>query len=277
MKISSNIFTLSLKYLFILIVVIITLYPFLWISISSFKSNREIFTTPSSLPKHPSLRGYEVAFNVSPLGKYYLNSILITSLTTVITIFLTTMSGYALARFNFRSRNLIIIIFSSALLVPTFALAYPIYMVIKYFHLIDTKAGLIFVYSALGLPVRLFVIRSYFLTIPVDIEESAYLDGAGIFLTFWRIMVPLAKPGIATAATITFIDTWKEFFFALLLTTSDRARTLPLSLNYFVHFFSFDYRALFAAMVVVTLPTILVFIFMQEQVISSLAVGALKG
>ncbi len=121
------------------------------------------------------------------------------------------------------------------------------------------------------------ILRSYFLTIPRNLEESAYLDGAGIFRTFMQIMVPLARPGIATAATITFIDTWKEFFFALLLTTSDRARTLPLSLNYFVHFFSFDYRAMFAALVVVTMPTIFVFIAMQEQVINSLTQGALKG
>jgi raffinose/stachyose/melibiose transport system permease protein len=265
------------KYLFILLVVVITLYPFSWILMSSFKSNREIFEKPAALPERPSFDGYRLAFKISPLARYYVNSIIITSLTTVITISLTTMSAYALARFRFKGRNAIALVFSSALLIPTFSLAYPIYMVVKNLGLIDTKAGLIFVYSAFGLPVRLFILRSYFLTIPRDLEESAYLDGAGIFRTFMKIMVPLARPGIATAATITFIDTWKEFFFALLLTTSDRARTLPLSLNYFVHFFSFDYRAMFAALVVVTLPTILVFIAMQEQVISSLTQGALKG
>lgn len=207
MRVTKNMFSEILKYIFILFVVIITFYPFLWISISSLKSNREIFNSPTALPSHPNIEGYKLAFRLSPLAKYYLNSIIITSLTTLITIFLTTMSGYALARFNFRSKNLLIVIFSSALLIPTFSLAFPIYMVIKALHLIDTKTGLIFVYSAFGLPVRLFVIRSYFLTIPRDLEESAYLDGAGTFMTFWKIMVPLAKPGIATAATITFIDT----------------------------------------------------------------------
>jgi len=266
-----------LKYSFLLIVIFITLVPFLWIVLSSMKTNQDIFGSPMSLPKKLTLMSYKLAFELAPITKYYLNSIVVTSVTTLTTILLTTMSGYVLSRFNFKLKNAIVIVFTSAILIPYFSLAQPLFYILNKINLIDTKSGLILVYSAFGLPVRLWIIRSYFLTIPKEIEESAYLDGATYTRTFIKIMLPLAKPGIATAATITFIDTWKEFFFALLLTSSDKARTLPVSLNYFVHFFSYNYSTMFAAMVVVTIPTIIFFILMQEQVVKSLASGAVKG
>jgi raffinose/stachyose/melibiose transport system permease protein len=136
---------------------------------------------------------------------------------------------------------------------------------------------LVLVYTAIGIPITLFVLRSFFLTIPNEIEESAYIDGASFLRTFYSIVVPIARPGFATAAIIQFINCWNEFLFALTLTSSNENRTVPLVLNYFTSMFSYDYTALFAALTMITIPSIVMFVLLQEQVVSGLSSGSVKG
>ena len=132
-------------------------------------------------------------------------------------------------------------------------------------------------YAALGLPTSLFIFKSYFQSIPKELEEAAYIDGAGFFLTFFVIVFPLAKPGLATGAILQFLTSWNEFMFALILTKSTEVRTLPLALNYFTSQFSFNYTAMFAALTMVILPSIIIYILLQEQITSSMVEGSVKG
>ena len=141
----------------------------------------------------------------------------------------------------------------------------------------DTKLGLIIVYSAMGIPMSFFVMVSYYKTISTALEESAYIDGATFIQTFLHIILPLAKPGLVTIAMIQFINIWNEFYFALMLTSGDRARTVPIALNYYMGTFANNYSALFAAVVMTVLPTIVLFILLQRQVMESLTAGAVKG
>ncbi|WP_105614431.1 carbohydrate ABC transporter permease [Vallitalea okinawensis] len=276
MKISEKI-TQFFKYVFLWIITLITLIPFLWIWMSSFKSNKEILTSALALPTEFSFEGYIDAFNTAPLLNYYMNSIIVVVTSTLLGVFLVGMAAYVIARFDFKFKNIIFVTLSVSLLLPITALIYPIYSVIRGLGLYDTRSGLILVNIGLGLPTTLYILRSYFLSIPKELEEAAYIDGSGFFRTYLSIMIPIAKPGFATAAVLQFILGWNEFLFALVITDSKRVRTVPLAINYFLSQFSFDYRALFAAIVIITIPSIIAFVALQEQVVDSLAAGSVKG
>jgi raffinose/stachyose/melibiose transport system permease protein len=186
------------------------------------------------------------------------------------------MAAYIFARCAFKFKNAIYLLLSLSLVIPMTALLHPVYMVVHAIHLANTKAGLILVYTALSLPMSLLILRSTFSAIPRSVEEAAYMDGAGFVRTFFQIMAPMAKSGLASAGVLCFLNSWNEFTFALILTSSQRVRTLPLSLSYFTSQFSFNYTALFAAITIAVIPSIAVFAIFQEQVISSLTAGAVK-
>lgn len=265
------------KYLFLLVIVFISLLPLIWVFLSSFKTNMDILNSPLSIPQKWDLDGYVEALTISPLYNFYGNSIVISLTSMVLNVFILSMAAYVLARFKFKWKNPVMVILSVSLFIPITALIQPIYMVVKTIGLYNTKTGLILVYTALGLPVSLFILRSYFLSISNQMEEAAYIDGAGFFKTFVKIVIPAAKPGFATAAVLQFLLSWNEFLFALILTSSKENRTLPMALGYFTSQFSFNYTALFAAVVMVIIPSIIIFVILQEQVVNGLTAGAVKG
>lgn len=196
---------------------------------------------------------------------------------TVFNLIFIGMAAYVFARVKSKIINILLALMSVTLFIPITSMMQSIYSVIQFIGLYDTKIGLILVYTAIGIPITLFVLRSFFLTIPNEIEESAYIDGASFFRTFFSIVVPIARPGFATAAIIQFINCWNEFLFALTLTSSNENRTVPLVLNYFTSMFSYDYTALFAALTMIIIPSIIMFIILQEQVVSGLSSGSVKG
>ena len=267
----------ALKFLFLAWTLLICLGPFLWVIVSSFKTNKQILDSAFSLPKTITFKSYVDALTKSPIFKFFGNSLLIAVVNTIISVFAIAMAAYALARIDFRGKQLLTSALSSALLIPVSALLMPLYIIMARIGLIDTKLGLVLVYSAIGLPTTLFILRGAFLGIPREIDESAAIDGASPFRTFFQIILPISKSGLATAATLHFIDSWNEFMFALVLTKSEATRTLPISLNYFTSQFSFNYPAMFAAITMAVLPSIFVYILLQEQITNSLVEGAVKG
>ena len=230
-----------------------------------------------SLPSSFDFKGYRVALEVSPILRFYGNSLIIATASTILNLLFVSMTAYVFARFEFKGRALMALMISSSLLIPSSALLMPIYRIMVSIHLFDTIIGLILVHTALGLPTSFFVIRSYFQSIPKELEEAAYIDGCGYMKTFFVIVLPLAKSGLSTVAVLQFLMSWNEFMFALVLTKSEKVRTLPLALNYFTTQFSFNYTALFAALTMVILPSIIIYIILQEQVTQSMVTGAIKG
>lgn len=272
-----DIIALILRYSVMIFVVLICLFPLVWVFVSSFKSNIDILSSALTLPKSFSLKGYESAIKITRLEMRFVTSLIVTISTTAVSIVIYSMSAYVLARAHFKFKGAIFALLISSILIPTNAMIQPVYNVIKTLNLYDTKFALILVYTAFSMPMCLFLLRSYFLSIPNELEESAYIEGAGFFRTFWSIMLPCAKPAVASAAVMTFIGSWNELMYALLLTSSEENRTMPLAMKYFTSMFSFDYSAMFAAVVMCVLPTIIIYIILQEQIMESVVAGSVKG
>lgn len=262
--------------LFLLVIILVSTIPIIWVFFSSFKTEKEIFASALAWPKQFNLDNYIRALTVAPISTFYLNSIIVSVTTTFLNVLILSMSGYVFARFKFRFKKTLMLILTLSLLIPRTALIFPLYMVVRSLSLLDTKLGLIVVYTSLCLPISLYIMRSYFLTLPKELEESADLDGAGFLRTFFSVIVPLSLPGMSTAAFMTFLSSWNDFLFALIISTGFKSRTLPLAFNYFNSQFVANYGPMFAATIMISIPTIFVYFMFQEQVISGLTAGAVK-
>ena len=269
--------TYGFGYVLMALAVIVALYPIIWVILSSFKTNKEILSSGLSLPASFSLDGYRQALQMAPIFKFFGNSLLVSLLSTILNVLFLSMAGYVFAKKQFKGKNLIFTILSLSMVIPTTALLSPVYTVVQRLGLYDTKAALILVYTALSMPVSLMILRSTFAAIPSELEEAARMDGAGFLKIFFLVMVPCAKGGMSSAAVLAFLESWNEFTFALILTSSVSTRTLPLSLSYFTAQFSFNYTALFAAITIAVIPSIVIFAIFQEQVNQSLVSGSVKG
>lgn len=265
------------KYLFLIFFTLIAVGPIVWAAISSFKTYAEINSSALSWPSSFRLDNYRAAFQYAPIAKYFLNSVIIVGCSVLVTVVLVAMCAYIISRFRFKLKTVIVLLISASLMLPAQAISQPLFAIFQKLQIFDTKPGLIIVYSAMGIPMSFFVMVSYYKTISPALEESAYIDGASFLQAFFSIILPLAKPGLVTIALLQFINTWNEFYFALMLTSGDSARTVPIALNYYMGTFANNYSALFAAVVMTVLPTIVLFIVLQRQVVESLTAGAVKG
>lgn len=264
-------------YSYVTSIALISIIPFLWVVMLSLKTNEEILNNPLALPSQLIFAGYGNALEIAPLGQYLINSVIIAVVSTVLNILISSMAAYTTTRFQFKLKKPIVVIMSISLLLPITALIMPVYSIIRFLGLYDTKMALILVYTALDLPMSFFILRAFFLTIPKELEEAAYIDGSSFLQCYGRIILPLTSPGMITAGILHFIFCWNEFLYALTLTASHQARTVPLALNYFTSQFAFDYNAMFSAVVIMILPSIVIFILFQEKIIEGLTAGAVKG
>lgn len=272
----SSIMGSTFKYVVVAFVLIVSLYPLLWVLLSSFKSNIEILTQPLALPESFNFDNYKLVFERSPITTYFKNSIIITFTSTFFNVFFLAMAAYVVARYEFKLKKVVVALFASTLFVPSIALTYPIYRMIKTLGLYDTKAGLSLVYMGLGIGMSFFILRSYMLSIPKEIEEAAFIEGASRTKVFFAIIIPLSKHGIITAAILAFLNNWNEFYYALLLTAGDNSRTVPVTVFNFMSMFRSNLGGIFASMVIIILPTIVVFFIASKQIIGSLVEGAVK-
>ncbi len=266
----------AFSYLVMACASLLCLFPIVWVILSSFNTNAEIFSG-QIWPTAFNLDGYRYALDMAPIPLFFLNSVCVSTVAMLLNVTFVSMGAYVFARFRFRAKELIFSILMAAMVLPATALIQPVYMQVRALGLLDTRQGLVLVYSCFGMPVGLMIMRSFFAGIPRDMEHSAAIDGAGFLRTFVQIIVPMAKPGIATIMVLRFLEYWNEFTYALVLTTSTNIRTLPLSLGYFVASFSFNYTALFAAITLSVLPALILFALFNESVVSSMTVGAVKG
>ncbi len=268
---------LVLAYLVLIFIVLVSVGPILWVIMSSFKSNGAILTSPFSLPDTYNLDAYEKVITQFNFGTYALNSLTIASSSTVVAMIILSMSAYVIAKYQFPLKNLIYVLLTVTLLVPGHTKTQPIFSLIMSLNLYDTKAGLFLVYLSSSIASSLFILRSNFASIPRELNEAAEIDGSGFFRTFWQINMPLAKTGIFTAGVLMFLGNWNEYYFASLLTSSPANRTLPVSLASFNQAFSYDYTRMFAALTLVVMPGIIIYMLAQEQVQASVAGAAVKG
>ena len=255
------------------LVIFISLYPIVWVFLSSFKEN----PGGLSLPTEWVFDGYITIFTKLNILTYFKNSFIITIASTVISVLIVSMAAYVSARMEFKIKGMITLMFSTTLFIPAISISLPIYQLLGNLGLKDTHIGVIFIYSGLGIATTFFILRSYFLTIPKEMEEAARIDGCGYVGSFFRIIVPIAKPGISTAAIMAFLNNWNEFYFASLLLKSKEKMTLPALLGQFTTAYSKNLNGMFSAIIVTVVPTIVIFCLLSETFVKSLTAGAVKG
>ena len=265
------------KWIIIISFVLYAIFPFLWLILASLKTNAELLDDPFKLPEVFQFKNYTEAIEAAGLIQLIINSLIISSSATFLNVLVSSMCAFAIARHIFWGNNVLFLMISSGILIPLNALIIPYYAIINYLHLYDTRTGLILVYCAVGLPVSTFILTEFFKSIPKEIEEASTLDGCNFVSRYFRIMLPLALPGLATAGTFQFILCWNEFIYAMLLTSSTEIRTIQFGISYFTNQFFSDYVGMFAALVVSIIPSITVFILFQERVITGLTAGSVKG
>lgn len=265
------------KWAFLIFFVIMTVVPLIWLIVASFKTNLEYQMEPFSLPKNWQFQNYVKAMNMGNLPSLFLHSVIVAVGTCVINLLITSMASFVIAREKFKFNNAILSILLAGVMIPIIALMVPYYKISIGLGLYDSLFGLIITYTALNIPISIFLIHGFMLSLPKELEEAGVIDGCNFQQRFFKIVLPLTKPGLVTAGTLLFIFCWNEFTYAMLLTSSEASRTLQLGIRYFKSQFVIDYTSMLAAIVITMIPTIFVYIFLHDKIISGMTTGAVKG
>ena len=273
----SRIFGSAVKWLILGFFFAFTFLPLIWLLISSFKTNLELQLKPFHLPEVWQFVNYLNALTISGLPRLYLNSVIVSSISTALTLTVTAMAGFVFSREKFPFRQGLLNLLIAGVLVPIIALMAPYFRLTNALKIYDTLRALIFTYAAINIPIATFLIYGFMRTLPAELEEAAIIDGTSFAGRFWHIILPLSKPGLVTSGTFVFLFSWNEFIYALLLTSRPEARTLQLGIRFFNSQFFTDYTSMFAAIVLTMVPTIIVYTLLHEQIIKGLTSGALKG
>lgn len=301
----------GLRYALLCVYLVAVVFPLLWVFMTSAKSTREIYknpfglpsavTSPSSVTLKTPVDNYRRAWVGSRFSRYFVNSMKVVSVSLALILLLGSMAAYVLARFEFRGRNFISLLFLSGLLIPMQLILIPLFFQFSEmgetltrllappvralgwgnltisFH--DSHTGLVLIYVAASLPFTVFTLTAFFRTLPSEMREAALLDGASEYRTFFQVMIPLAQPGLVTVAIFNFLGLWNEYLFGLVFLNRDDLKTLPLglaSISMQAQYKS-DFGLMFAGLVIAMLPTLIVYLFLQERLTRGITVGAIKG
>jgi ABC-type glycerol-3-phosphate transport system permease component len=260
------------------ILVVIAVFPFLWMAVSAFKPLSQLYTIPPQwVPDPATLVNFKNVLFESNIPRYFVNSLIVSIGSTFLALVFAIFAAYGFARFDFRGRSAALAFVLIGQLLPTATVIVPLYVVLNYLGLINTYLGLILVYLILTLPLSVWMLTGYFRGIPKELEDAAIIDGASQLGVLFRISLPLITPGIIAVTLYSFVATWNEFVFALSFATEKEMKTLPIGLAEFSSEFDTDWGAVMAASFVMTLPIALIFLVMQRMFVGGLMSGATKG
>ena len=263
--------------LFFLGVALFCLVPFLWFVLTSFKSAAELTAIPPTLVPSFHLGFYRAALQQYGLLHYIRNSLVVAGSATLITIVVGSLAAYAIARFDIRWTNAYLLLLLGVSMFPQIAIAGPVWRILDRFQLLNTYPGLVAAYIALSLPLAVWILTTFFREIPFEIEEAALLDGFSRLQALYKIVLPLAAPGIFAAALLIFIQAWNEFFFALIIMTDPNVQTLPVGIALFPGEYTMPWGEIAAASTLATLPLVLLTLIFQRGIVRGLSAGAVKG
>jgi ABC-type glycerol-3-phosphate transport system permease component len=268
-----------ITYAWLLLVSFFAAFPFLWMLTSSFKSRPEIFTrVPVLIPQAPTLANYRYVLTQTPALIYFRNSLIIALSTTLLALLLTTLGAYALSRFRFRMRQQIGVWLIAGQMFPGVLMLIPLFVTLARLELVNTFIGLIIVNTMGALPFSTWMLKGYFDTVPVDLEESAMIDGCSRLGAVRRVFLPVAAPGIAAVALFSFTLAWQEFMFALTMMKEMDKYTLSVGINFFVGMGgTVVWGNIMAMAVLIIVPGLIFFLFLQRYMITGLTAGAIKG
>jgi len=254
------------------------IFVFAWLITTSFKTNRELFSNVWSLPTSLQFKNYVKAWSVVRMGRQFLNSVVIVFTSVGLLLAICAPAAYVLSRFKFRGVELLTNTFIAGMGIPYPLLFIPLFVIMAALHMVDTLQGLIIIYFSLSIPFTVYLLTGFFRSLPVELEEAARIDGCSEFGIFWRVMLPLASPGLITAAIFNFVGLWNEYTLALIFVNS--TTKMPLSRGLYAMANSMQYTGdwvgLFAGTVIVMVPVTILYVFLSDRMIEGITLGAVK-
>jgi ABC-type glycerol-3-phosphate transport system permease component len=278
-KMKSNIFSLKQVYIFFIMIIIsaIMIFPLFWIISISFKGDTEQFITPPTIvPIVPVLSNYYRLINETNFLYYIMNSFIVANITVLLALGFGCPAAYAMARFKMLSRP----VFTSGVLLtymfPPILLGIPLFVIFSKIGLADSYAGLIFAHTTFALPFVMWMMRDFFLAVPIEIEEAAMVDGCSRLRALFTIIIPIARPGLVAAGIFTFMLSWNDYIYALILMKSESRKTISVGISLFIDSTSIEPGLMMAGAVLITVPVLICFMFIQSYLVQGLAMGAVK-
>jgi len=269
--------TLAIKHAALTMLVIVTLFPVVWVVKMAFSEGQNFSLSLNPIPEEPTLANFVDVVTAPNFGRQLLNSAIVSGTTTVLGIFLACTAAYAFSRFRFRGRKTGLMMFLVSQMFPGTLMMIPLYVLMERLGLLDRLLGLVLVYSTTAIPFCVWMLKGYFDTIPKDLEESALIDGASQFTVFWRIILPLARPAIAVTGLFSFMTAWNEFILAATFMNADESFTLPVVLQRYVGEYSTEWGHFAAGAILVSIPVMALFYALQKNLVSGLTAGGVKG
>jgi raffinose/stachyose/melibiose transport system permease protein len=252
-------------------------FPLVWLTYSSLKTDTEFFRSIISLPRNPQFLNYLNALRVGRMGQFFLNSVFNTVIAIVLIILASFFTAYFIARHDFRGKRVLYIMYLAGMLVPVQGLLIPLFIQFRLVGLLDNRFTLLLPYFAVGMPLALFLAESFIRGLPRELDEAAMIDGCTTNQLLFKVIIPLCKPVFATIMIISFLNTWNEFPFALVLISNDRYKTIPLGLTYFTSQYSRRYTQNLAAIIIASLPVVIIYLVFNKRVKQGMTAGAIKG
>ena len=255
---------------------ILIILPLINMFISSFKSSREIFLAPYSLPETLRIENYIKVWGTGRFGRYFFNSVIVTGISISLTLLFGSMAAFGIARYRYKLSMLIFLVFLSGIMLPLKAAIIPLFLLLKKMGLLNTLLSLILVYTAMSLPSTVFILSGFMRGLPWDLDDAARIDGCNDFQIYWRIILPLTRQALVIVTIYNAIPVWNDFFFPLVFIQNDNLKTLPLGMTVFFGQYQTDWGLLFSALSIAILPMIFLYILLSKQFVQGLTAGAIK-
>jgi raffinose/stachyose/melibiose transport system permease protein len=267
-----------LKYFLLILVAIIQVYPFIWLLSFSLKDNNQIFSmNVMGFPNPIGWSNYADAVNAGHVLQYFYNSVVITFFAMMVTLLFSLMLAYAVSRMRWKLGRPLLVLFLLGIMIPAQAIVLPLFLTITKIHLYNTRISLILVYTVISMPVSIYVLSAYMRNLPKELEESAALDGANIYKIFFRIITPIVKPAIITVLILNFISIWNELLISYILISKTSLFTLTVGLLSMQAKYNTAWGPIGAGLVISSLPTIIIYLFLNKHIQESFIMGSVKG
>lgn len=257
---------------------IVMVFPLYWMLITSLKPQKDIFKLPIMYwPKALSLENYENIFKITKFHIYIMNSVVVSLSAALIVMVVATLSSYVLARFKFRGSGQVLFFFFLTQVIPSFIGFAPLYIMLSKMDLVNTRIGLILIYTVMCIPFSAIMLKGFFQRVPSSLEEAAQIDGCSRFSALVRVILPVMLPGLSATFIFSFVQNWNELFFSVIVINSENLKTIPVAMNSFITKFDVDWGSMSAATVLSVIPTMVLFALCQKLIVQGLTQGAEKG
>ncbi len=268
---------LVLKYIALGLFTILCLYPLVWLFLSSFKTNSELYSNPWGLPESFSLANYVQAITEGHILQYFGNSVIIAVSAVLVSVILSSMVSYAVTRMQWKLSKLTLRIFMLGMMIPVYAMVVPLFSMFNKMGLLNTHLAVIIPHIAISFPMAIFIMTGFMGSLPKELEEAAVMDGCNIYQIFFKIIMPISKSSIVTVAVVTFINVWNDLLLPQIFLTDASKMTLPVGLTEFQGRYATNYVAEIAAVIITIIPSIIVYIWLHKHIMEGMVAGAVKG